>query len=257
MSWGSMFGIPPKDCAVEGVLWFIDEMDCRPGDRLPPERELCEKIGVSRTALRSGIAALISRGVLESRQGSGTYVCPRKPVNVFQNTYSFSSVVRAAGLEPSSRTIYAKVVPADEVASAELAINKEVPVFELQRVRSADGRPVSIETTRVRLDRYPGLDEYDFENRGLFDVLREEYGVDFVHGSEHISITRLNKHEAQLMGAEEGSPAFFQRSQSSTADRVPVESCRSVLLPGRYRFASNGAYEGLALDVGEAWLKSL
>ena len=257
MSWGATFDIPPKDRAVEGILWLIDHLGYRPKDRLPPERELCEKICVSRTALRAGIAVLVSRGVLESRQGSGTYVCPKKPVNVFQNTYSFSSVVRAAGLEPSSRTIYAREVPADRTASSELAVEEGAPVFELQRVRLADDNPVSIETTRVSLDRYPGLDAFDFESRGLFDVLREEYGVDFVHGSEHISITRLNEREAELMGVEKGSPAFFQRSRSSTADRVPVESCRSVLLPGRYRFASNGSYAGLTLDVGETWLRSL
>lgn len=97
---GAIYDIPPKDCAAEGILWLIDDGGYRPGDRLPPERELCERIGVSRTALRSAIAVLVSRGVLESRQGSGTYLRPAKPVNVFQNTYSFSSVVRAAGLVP-------------------------------------------------------------------------------------------------------------------------------------------------------------
>lgn len=254
---GAIYDIPPKDCAAEGILWLIDDGGYRPGDRLPSERELCERIGVSRTALRSAIAVLVSRGVLESRQGSGTYLRPAKPVNVFQNTYSFSSVVRAAGLVPSSRTIYAKTVSADSVAARELAVEEGSPLFELQRVRSAGGEPVSIETTRVDIVRFPGLDAFDFDAHGLFDVLREEYGVDFVHGFERISITRLNSREAELMGVEEGVPALFQRSRSSTADRVPVESCRAVLLPGGYRFASNGAYDGLALHVGEDWLRSL
>lgn len=254
---GVMYDIPPKDCAAEGILCLIEDRGYRPGDRLPSERELCERIGVSRTALRSAIAALVSRGVLESRKGSGTYVRPAKPVNVFQNTYSFSSVVRAAGLEPSSRTVYAKIASADSVAARELAIDEGAPVFELQRVRLAGGDPVSIETTRISMARFPGLDAFDFETHGLFDVLREEYGVGLVHGFEHISITRLNEREARLMGVKDGAPALFQRSQSSTADRVPVESCRAVLLPGRYRFASNGEYEGLTLCVGEDWLRSL
>lgn len=46
----------------------------RPGDRLPSETELEQEFGVSRTVVREGLQALKSRGMLESRRGSGTYV---------------------------------------------------------------------------------------------------------------------------------------------------------------------------------------
>jgi DNA-binding FadR family transcriptional regulator len=45
-----------------------------PGDRLPSETELEKEFGVSRTVVREGLQALKSRGMLESRRGSGTYV---------------------------------------------------------------------------------------------------------------------------------------------------------------------------------------
>jgi DNA-binding FadR family transcriptional regulator len=45
-----------------------------PGTKLPPERELCEQMGVSRTALREAVRMLVSRGLLEIRPGSGTTV---------------------------------------------------------------------------------------------------------------------------------------------------------------------------------------
>ena len=87
---GESYAIPPKDRAVEGILWYIQHHQLTGGDRLPAERVLCEVIGVSRTALRAGITRLISCGTLESRRGSGTYVCPPKPLNIFQETYNFS-----------------------------------------------------------------------------------------------------------------------------------------------------------------------
>ena len=86
---GESYAIPPKDHAVEGILWYIQHHQLAGGDRLPAERVLCEEIGVSRTALRAGITRLISCGTLESRRGSGTYVCPPKPLNIFQETYNF------------------------------------------------------------------------------------------------------------------------------------------------------------------------
>lgn len=46
----------------------------RPGERLPSERELSDKMGVSRPSLRDAVADLQSRGLLESRAGAGIYV---------------------------------------------------------------------------------------------------------------------------------------------------------------------------------------
>ncbi len=46
----------------------------RQGERLPPERELAEKLGVSRPSLREAIADLTQKGLLVSRPGSGVYV---------------------------------------------------------------------------------------------------------------------------------------------------------------------------------------
>ncbi len=49
----------------------------KPGDRLQPERELAAELGVSRPSLREAIQKLISKGLLHSRQGGGTYVTDR------------------------------------------------------------------------------------------------------------------------------------------------------------------------------------
>ena len=55
-----------KRLVVEGVLG--------PGSRLPIEKELAAQLGVSRGSLREGVRALVHLGVLETRQGDGTYV---------------------------------------------------------------------------------------------------------------------------------------------------------------------------------------
>ncbi|WP_276674316.1 GntR family transcriptional regulator [Collinsella stercoris] len=93
-------------------MWYIKSEGLKGGDRLMPERELAEKLGVSRTALRAAITQLISTHVLESRQGSGTYVLPPKPINIFQETYNYSDAVRRAGREPGSRLEYARLIEA-------------------------------------------------------------------------------------------------------------------------------------------------
>src|SRR2546427_11702680 len=53
---------------------MIHRGDLRSGDRLPAERELAKLLGVSRPTLRAGIGSLAALGVLQSRQGAGTFV---------------------------------------------------------------------------------------------------------------------------------------------------------------------------------------
>lgn len=136
---GESYAIPPKDRAVEGILWYIQHHQLAGGDRLPAERVLCEEIGVSRTALRAGITRLISCGTLESRRGSGTYVCPPKPLNIFQETYNFSDAVRTAGLHPSSRLVSTGTIEADEALADKLGVSVGAPLLRMQRVRLIEG----------------------------------------------------------------------------------------------------------------------
>jgi len=63
---------------VEKLLTLIREKQLRPGDRLPPERELATMMGVSRPSLREALRALSIMRVIENRQGSGTFVTSLK-----------------------------------------------------------------------------------------------------------------------------------------------------------------------------------
>lgn len=54
---------------------FMAEQKLGIGDRLPAERRLASIFGVSRSSVRTAIRSLVERGILESRQGDGTYIC--------------------------------------------------------------------------------------------------------------------------------------------------------------------------------------
>src|SRR5919199_3435495 len=67
-----------RGATSEEVVAQLREMihrgELRPGDRPPPERDLARLLGVSRPTLRAGIRSLAAVGVLQSRQGAGTFV---------------------------------------------------------------------------------------------------------------------------------------------------------------------------------------
>lgn len=77
--------IRPAEClATELVISHIRGLILRgslkPGERLPPERELARRIGVSRPSVRAGLRSLAAKGVLVTRRGAGTFVADGPPV---------------------------------------------------------------------------------------------------------------------------------------------------------------------------------
>ena len=224
---------PPKDKAYESILAYIASHNLKEGDRLPPERELCEMLDVSRTTLRGAIAQLISRNVIESREGSGTYTKPRRPVSILGVSFDYSEVVRAVGK-----------VPADEALAERLELDEGSEVFRLRRLRLADGEPTSIELSHIPYDLCPGIEQSDFSKTALYDVLYDEYGLDATYGSERIKIVSLTEEEAGQLSCEPGSPAFLQRAVAYSRKMIPVEYLRSVILPSRYLLAGEFQREG-------------
>ena len=60
---------------AERIKQLIVDQNLEAGDKLPTETELCEQLSVARHTLREGIKRLSQLGILESKTGSGTYVC--------------------------------------------------------------------------------------------------------------------------------------------------------------------------------------
>jgi GntR family transcriptional repressor for pyruvate dehydrogenase complex len=59
---------------ISRLYYLIQSGEIKPGERLPPERDLAKIFGVSRPTLRNGIRWLTLAGCLDSRQGSGTFL---------------------------------------------------------------------------------------------------------------------------------------------------------------------------------------
>lgn len=63
-----------SDSIVEQIIGLIERGDLKPGQRLPPERELCLRFGTGRSSLREALRCLSIVGVLHARVGEGTSV---------------------------------------------------------------------------------------------------------------------------------------------------------------------------------------
>src|SRR5687768_4197510 len=62
------------DQIADTIKEFITRRQLVPGQRLPPERELCDRFGVSRTAVREAMRSLAAKGLVDVRAGGGVWV---------------------------------------------------------------------------------------------------------------------------------------------------------------------------------------
>jgi GntR family transcriptional regulator, transcriptional repressor for pyruvate dehydrogenase complex len=63
-----------SDEIVDQLVDLIGRNELKPGERLPPERELCRQFGVGRTTLREALRSLATLGIVEGRVGEGTFI---------------------------------------------------------------------------------------------------------------------------------------------------------------------------------------
>ena len=207
-----------------------------PGTRLPPERELCELLDVSRASLRQALADLEERGLITRHQGRGTFVTRQRLDADVSGFFSVGDALRNRGMTLTTRVISSTVIPANERLADAFRARIGAPTLRLQRLRSADGEPIVLEVSHLPLDLLPGLDRVDFSDRSLYDVLREDHGRYVATASETLEPVILTSREATLLAVSRGSPALlFRRTTRDRADEV-VEIGEGLLRGDRSRF---------------------
>ena len=193
------------DQVVHHIAVRIERGELRPGDRLPPERELARELGLSRPTVRAGLHALAAMGVTESRQGAGTFITggpPRLgagPLSFLAALHGFSRdqifearkilEVGAAGLA-AELGLTDRLAPMAEEVTGMFANLSEPRTFLLHDIRfhravaAAGGNPVVLalvemvsslvwEQRRLTVERAHDLKESAELHRRIYQAIRD------------------------------------------------------------------------------------
>lgn len=220
----------------------IDQGALQPGMRLPPERELCQQLNISRMTLRKALNQLVEDGVLNSSHGRGWYVAKGGPAEREwpSNLESFSETAARMGLTASSRVLTAQQRPASLDEAEDLGIAPGTALFHLERVRLLDGVPIALDLTRIAANLVPDLGEHDFSVESFYDSLAAA-GVEPNRANSTIEAREADAYTAQHLSLAVGKPVLVMHQVAVDAQDRPLFTSVISYVGERYRLRTSFA----------------
>jgi GntR family transcriptional regulator len=197
-------GIPAYQRIQKSIRKTIESGMLRPGDAVPSERELAKLHDVSLMTARHALTTLEHEGVVERRQGVGTFVST--PKIYFNKLMSYTEQMRSRGLKAGSKLLFARIVNHEEEVTALLCLSPKSPVVKLERLRHAAGEPFALETCYFSAKRFGGLLSEPLERESLFTILERTYDVKLGYADEEVDATAADPRTAALLGVPKAEP---------------------------------------------------
>jgi GntR family transcriptional regulator len=217
-----------------------------PGARLPPERELCQQLGISRVTLRKALTKLVDDGVLTASHGRGWYVAsPAERGREWPNSLeSFTETAARMGLVATSRVLRADVRAATLDEAEELLVAPGAPLFYLERVRLLSALPIAVDTSMVPLGLAPDIATADFARESLYQRL-EAAGLTIARADTTIEAREADAATALHLDVELGRPLLVMHQLVVDASDRPVFTSDIRYSGERYRLRTLFARSGI------------
>ncbi len=226
----------PKYYQVKRLLLELTRV-MAPGTPVPPERELAQRYGTSRTTVRQALAELVIEGRLLRMQGKGTFVAMPKVAQVLELS-SYTEGMRAQGLHPQTKILDTGYIAADDELGVLLGVRPGSRVLRIHRLRLADGEPMSVDASHLSARRFPGLRRSLDRHPSLYQALATDYGVEIAEVQETIETGLADPRDARLLGVDVGMPLLLLARQAFDAAGTPVEWAQSRYRGDRYKLVT-------------------
>ncbi len=206
------------------ILAIVSSDGLVPGDRLPTEQELADRLGISRSTIREALRTLEQEGLLRAVQGKGRFLSAigslrvERPVTKYE---SITDMLEGLGYEVSNVVLDVAEVPAEPVVARHLQLAEGDPVLRIVRLRLGDERPLVFSISTVPRSMLPGPVAHRDWSGSLSRAL-ELQGHAPVSSTARISAVNVPEPYAERYSLGEYDPWLLVTETSVTAEGVPV-----------------------------------
>ncbi len=180
--------------------------ELRAGDRLPSESQICMQYKVSPMTVRRAINILSDQGVVDNAQGRGTFV---KPLKLSTASFHLMELQEIFNNDRTNVSILeARIISADQKAALKLKVPEGERIIYIRRLLSRGDDPLLYHRECLVYDPERAVVESELEVTSLRCLFKGEESSDFKYGELSIEVTVINREEAEILQAQEGSAAF-------------------------------------------------
>lgn len=205
------------------------------GTLLPPEPKLEEMFFVSRTTVRKAVSMLINDGLVKVKQGHGTEVINPKVAQNLNTITSVSQTLEKKGYRIGTKSMYIRVITGNSSMCDTLRIPQNSKIVEINRIQTADDRPVAVAKNYIPYGLVPGIEQEKEKIISLYSYLLKRYqlGIDSSHDT--ISACNSSFEESEMLQIEPGR-ALITIRRVCYSGNVPIEVDDVKIIADKYEF---------------------
>lgn len=222
------FGKTPVWKAIANALRSdLAEGRYAPGDKLPTEAALASRFGVNRHTVRHGISALVEKGLIRTRRGSGAFVAATPTDYPIGKRVRFHENLIAAGRRPEKRMLTLDERAATSGEAEALRIKSGDRVCAYHGLSLADHQPIALFESLFPLIRLPDITKALTQTSSVTEALLLANVADYIRVSTRLTAVRATATHALHLQVNEGDPLLKSSGVNATADGTPVEYGRT------------------------------
>jgi len=206
----------------------------RAGAMIPKEEELCSVFGVSRITVRRALADLEAEGLVEKRQGKGTFVRLELPAMRPMATLGYLDSLRQISDETQVEVLGFERQRAEGDIAQLLNVEADTGLLHVMRLRRKAAVPVMITETWVPEARIGNVDQADLETKPVFELLMKR-GIRFDRVAQEFTAIAASPVQARLLQVPPGQPLICINRLIYDDSQRPVQYLVVVMSPERSR----------------------
>lgn len=238
-------GVPKYTQISHWLMEMIEKGRYGLHERLPSELRLSELFRVNRNTVRQAISDLVAKGLVQKRNGVGSFVVARSvpPVKyTLQNISSFTDDMTHMGIVPKTRLIRQSVIEAPPAVEEKLMLGKEKWVILTERLRLGNNIPLVIERSYLPHKEYKAILRMRLTG-SLYHLLTKKFQVDLHRSIQTFRAMVLTGKDAKLLSLPSGAPGIFLESIIYDSKNIPVEVLHAFHRGDQYVFqVESGKY---------------